>query len=106
MYWDKKVEIWGPARAFHRLSILDFEETDRIALERGGVRVLPARDKGGRAIIVIDKTRFDQRITHRRSMVRASIRLESLDTTVSANSPLPTRPALHHSTVSFGTCTR
>jgi hypothetical protein len=69
-YWETKLRVWGEDRAFHRLVLDDFTEEDQCALELGGIRCLPGRDKAGRAIVVIDRTRFDQRQSHRQSMVR------------------------------------
>jgi len=51
-YWEKKLEIFGPDRAFHSyISLVDFEEEDYHVLASGPVRVLPFRDDVGRALI-------------------------------------------------------
>lgn len=47
----------------------DFTDADQHALALGGIRLLPQRDQAGRALILVDKTRYDQRIEYRRSMV-------------------------------------
>lgn len=69
-YWNQKVELWGEERAFRPITVHDFVGQDRDALEKGGLRVLPSRDSAGRAIVVIDRTRFDQSVAGRTSMVR------------------------------------
>jgi len=71
-YWSEKFKLWGEERAYRAnpITINDFDETDLIALEKGGVRSLPSKDKSKRRLIIIDKTRFDQRQSHRESMVR------------------------------------
>jgi len=71
-YWSEKFKLWGEERAYRAnpITINDFDETDLIALEKGGVRSLPSKDKSKRRLIIIDKTRFDQRQSHRESMLR------------------------------------
>jgi hypothetical protein len=69
-YWDAKVRVWGEDHAFHHLVLDDFTEEDQRALELGGIRFLPERDESGRGIVIADRTRFDQRQSHRQSMVR------------------------------------
>lgn len=51
-YWDRKLELFGPEKAFrpHRFD-LDFECNDSFAVSRGGIRLLPHCDDAGRAII-------------------------------------------------------
>jgi hypothetical protein len=88
-YWKEKLELFGPDIAFRSgpISIQDIRidkealtggsgdmldasmGEDWVALSKGGFRVLPSRDQAGRAIVVIDRTRFDHRVTHRKSMV-------------------------------------
>lgn len=68
-YWDARVQVWGPEVAFRRIGLGEFEPEDQIALELGGIRFLPSLDNAGRGIIVVDRTRFDQRVERRSSMV-------------------------------------
>jgi hypothetical protein len=69
-YWEAKVRVWGEDHAFHKIVLDDFTEEDQCALGLGGIRCLPERDKSGRGIFIVDKTRFDPRQSHRQSMVR------------------------------------
>jgi hypothetical protein len=69
-YWDKKVELFGQDRAFRRLTLADFDEDDGEALRLGGTRLFPVRDEAGRALIYVDKSRYEHRTTHRKCMVR------------------------------------
>lgn len=71
-HWDHKVRLWGPEKAFKRISANDFEAQDQKALEGGGIRVLPTKDRNGRGIIMVDRNYYDQRMTHRTSMVGES----------------------------------
>jgi hypothetical protein len=69
-YWDKKVELFGPDRAFRRLTLADFDEEDAVALRQGGTQFFPVKDHAGRGLIYVDKSRYEHRATHRKSMVR------------------------------------
>ena len=67
-YWDKRLEIFGPERAFLPLTIRGSETTDSalqgndlVALQRGVVRLLPEKaDPGGRNILFVDPSRTDR----------------------------------------------
>ena len=69
-YWYKKVELFGQDRAFRKLSLADFDEDDGDALRLGGTRLFPVKDNPGRGLIYVDKSRYEPRTTHRKSMVR------------------------------------
>jgi hypothetical protein len=69
-YWDKKVELFGQDRAFRRLTLADFDDDDGEALRLGGTRCFPVKDNAGRGLIYVDKSRYEPRTTHRKSMVR------------------------------------
>jgi hypothetical protein len=69
-YWDKKVELFGQERAFRPLTLAEFDDEDSEALRLGGTRYLPIKDEAGRGLILVDKSRFDLRASHRKSMVR------------------------------------
>ena len=69
-YWDRKVELFGPERAFRKLTIEDLDnEEDIVALENGGIRALPHTDSAGRGIMFSLASYWDRRKTHDRSMV-------------------------------------
>jgi hypothetical protein len=76
-YWKDKVRIWGIGRAFHKITLSDFEEEDQIALNLGGIQALKDKDKFNRAIMLYNRTRFDLR--HRNSQVRKSFAFMSVD---------------------------
>lgn len=77
-YWKSKVELFGPERAFHPITTHDLIELGGDeALKKGGIRCLPEKDASGRGILVIDRTRFDQRISSRMNMVRLDRRSSS-----------------------------
>jgi hypothetical protein len=67
-HWEAKVSIFGEA-AFGRIAVDGMPEEDNEALMSGGICFLPEKDKNGRGVLVIDRSNFDQRITHRQSMV-------------------------------------
>mmetsp|Transcript_25454 Transcript_25454/g.39155 ORF Transcript_25454/g.39155 Transcript_25454/m.39155 type:complete len:322 (-) Transcript_25454:546-1511(-) len=69
-YWSRKVELFGLGNAFRRLSLRDFEDEDEIALSKGGVRALPEKDDAGRAMILSFRDLWDNRRSHRKSMLR------------------------------------
>jgi hypothetical protein len=72
------VELFGPERAFDTITTRDLIELGgEDALKKGGIRCLPEKDASGRGIVVIDRTRFDQRISSRMHMVRNSSCLSS-----------------------------
>jgi len=58
-YWDRKVQLFGTDRAFRAVSVIDFDNDCALALERGGVRILPVRDEAGRQIIMIDRSNWN-----------------------------------------------
>mmetsp|Transcript_16117 Transcript_16117/g.22474 ORF Transcript_16117/g.22474 Transcript_16117/m.22474 type:complete len:127 (-) Transcript_16117:668-1048(-) len=68
-YWSRKVDLFGPDRAFRKLSILDFEEdeADLLALNGGGFQALPETDDAGRAIFFSDRSPWTN---NSKSMVR------------------------------------
>lgn len=78
-YWDRKVVVFGADRAFRKLSIADFDEEDLVALNLGGIRALPERDKFGRGVIFQYRAYFDHRPGHRMSMVRTSWKEDVVD---------------------------
>mmetsp|Transcript_25573 Transcript_25573/g.36010 ORF Transcript_25573/g.36010 Transcript_25573/m.36010 type:complete len:317 (-) Transcript_25573:98-1048(-) len=71
IYWSRKVELFGPDRAFRKMSVRDFEddEGDRLALALGGICALPEPDEAGRRIIYSMRSRW---VENSKSMVRLS----------------------------------
>jgi hypothetical protein len=71
LYWDRKVELFGPERAFRKISIEDLDnEEDVVALEKGGIRALPFTDSAGRALAMSYRAYWDLRKHHDSSMLR------------------------------------
>ena len=70
LHWEAKVSIFGEDRAFRRITLADIPVEDEDAFRLGGVCALPERDGKGRGILLVDRSHFDQRTTHRKSMVR------------------------------------
>ena len=71
-YWSRKVDLFGPDRAFSKLSLQDFDDEDQPALLNGGMRSLPERDEAGRGIFFSYRTLWDNRRTNQKSNVRIS----------------------------------
>ena len=71
-YWESKISVFGETRGFGPITAEDVAAGDNTALLKGGARLLPKRASGDRGIIVIDRSRFDQRPASRTSMVRSS----------------------------------
>mmetsp|Transcript_16402 Transcript_16402/g.23141 ORF Transcript_16402/g.23141 Transcript_16402/m.23141 type:complete len:316 (+) Transcript_16402:373-1320(+) len=69
-YWSRKVELFGTNRAFRKLTIHDLDEEDQVGLRLGGLRALPDRDASGRGILLSIRENWDNRRSHRNSMLR------------------------------------
>jgi len=69
-YWTEKVDLFGPGKAFKPLCIQDLQDEDQAALTGGGFKILPETDQAGRGIIVSCRAKWDNRRTHRKSMLR------------------------------------
>ena len=74
-YWDRKVQLFGSDRAFRALSMLDFDKEDTVALEKGGLQILPTRDEAGRAIGFLDRRHWNATIFSTDTMVSISLYL-------------------------------
>ena len=59
-YWDKRVDIFGPSKAFQPLTQTGALKGDECALEMGLARLLPFKDPSGRSIIYFDPSRRDK----------------------------------------------
>eukprot|EP00521_Asterionellopsis_glacialis_P010956 CAMPEP_0195306960 /NCGR_PEP_ID=MMETSP0707-20130614/37469_1 /TAXON_ID=33640 /ORGANISM="Asterionellopsis glacialis, Strain CCMP134" /LENGTH=403 /DNA_ID=CAMNT_0040371193 /DNA_START=139 /DNA_END=1350 /DNA_ORIENTATION=- len=70
LYWQEKVQIFGPEKAFREITLNDFEPEDQRAVNCGGIMLLPQRDNAGRAIIFSIRSKWDTRSDHRKSMLK------------------------------------
>lgn len=71
-YWDKRLELFGPEKAFLPLTLDGVLSDDEVALGVGFVRILPITvDPGGRKSIMAEPGRQDLSKYTRESMVRA-----------------------------------
>ena len=71
-YWEKRVKIFGPEKAFQPLTLDKAVSGDHVALELGLMRVVRGvTDPKGRAIIYIDPSVQDRTKYSRSSMCRA-----------------------------------
>jgi hypothetical protein len=71
-YWDKRIAIFGPEKAFLSMKLTEALKDDEAALCMGFMRLMPARDASGRSILFIDPSRLDKSKYSRESMVRAT----------------------------------
>jgi len=69
-YWESKVFAFGEEEAFGPITAASVCSGDDVALRKGGLRLLPKKASGDRGVIVIDRSRFDQRPSGRKNMVR------------------------------------
>ena len=71
-YWKTKIELFGD-NAFHPLSAHDLSAQDIGCLQLGGLIVLPGKDKAGRALLFIDRSKWamNPSAAHRTSFARA-----------------------------------
>jgi hypothetical protein len=53
-YWEEKLKLFGPQKAFRRLTIHDLDAKDVETLREGGIRMLPGRDDSGRGLLYCD----------------------------------------------------
>jgi hypothetical protein len=68
-YWEEKLKLFGPQKAFRRLTIHDLDAKDVDTLREGGIRMLPGRDASGRGLLYYDRTKWNG---DRQSMVSLS----------------------------------
>ena len=69
-YWDKRVEIFGPEKAFEPLTLAKALRDDTVALSTGFFRLTGTKGKGGRNIVFCDPSLQDNADYTRESMVR------------------------------------
>lgn len=70
-YWTKRLEIFGPDRAFLPLTQAQALKDDDVALGFGFVKLVPAKDPSGRSITYFDVSKQDKTKYERKSMTRA-----------------------------------
>jgi len=70
-YWNRKVVLFGPDRAFRKIRIEDFEnEQDQEVLNQVGIRALPGLDEGGRGMVMTIRAYWPRTPGSGNSMVR------------------------------------
>jgi hypothetical protein len=70
-YWDKRVEVFGPEKAFMPLTLSKALKDDMVALSTGFFSLTGTKDASGRSIIFIDPSKQDKSKYPRESMCRA-----------------------------------
>lgn len=70
-YWDKRIELFGPNKAFLPLKLDAALQGDEAALNIGFTRLVPAQDHHGRSILLADPSNQDSSLYTRESMLRA-----------------------------------
>ena len=73
------MNIWGEEKAFHKITLNDFDECDQVALKLGGILALEEKDQFNRSIIIFNRNKFDHRQRHRNSMVSKNRRNQKVD---------------------------
>lgn len=71
-YWDRRLELFGPEKAFLPLTLDGTLEDDSIALKRAFIQSTERIDESGRRIIFVDPSRLDKTKYKRESMVRTA----------------------------------
>jgi len=70
-YWDKRVKIFGPDKAFKPLTLSEALAEDSIALNMGFINLTGTKDPQGRTIVFLDPSKQDKTKYSRESMARA-----------------------------------
>eukprot|EP00538_Stauroneis_constricta_P007252 CAMPEP_0119564372 /NCGR_PEP_ID=MMETSP1352-20130426/26767_1 /TAXON_ID=265584 /ORGANISM="Stauroneis constricta, Strain CCMP1120" /LENGTH=207 /DNA_ID=CAMNT_0007613125 /DNA_START=99 /DNA_END=722 /DNA_ORIENTATION=- len=71
-YWEKRVEVFGPEKAFLPLTLDKALRDDTAALENGTVGIFPYKmDDLGRQAVVYDPSKLDSTAHTRESCIRA-----------------------------------
>ena len=72
-YWNKRIQLFGPQKAFEPLFLHEALSEDQVALEIGYLQfVVHGTDAKGRAIVYMNPAKFDPPKYARESMVRAA----------------------------------
>lgn len=69
-YWDKRVEHFGPERAFMKISLSEANAGDEETIDMGVVSLLGTKDPQGRSIVIFDPSKYDKSKYTTASMVR------------------------------------
>jgi hypothetical protein len=69
-YWQKRLEIFGPDRAFRPLTLEQALSEDSVALSIGVIQLTGTKDPSGRSIVFIDPSKQDRTKYTRESMCR------------------------------------
>jgi len=69
-YWDKRVGIFGPEKAFHALTLADALADDDVPFSLGVMTLLPNHDPSGRSLLYYDPAKFDRAKHETDSVVR------------------------------------
>jgi hypothetical protein len=71
-YWDKRVVIFGPVKAFQPLTLNEALSEDQLALESGVINLMEGlHDQMGRAVLYLDPSKRDMSGYSRESLCRA-----------------------------------
>jgi len=70
-YWDKRIALFGPEKAFLPMTLDGALKDDQVALSLGFARLMPAKDPVGRSIVFVDPSKLDSTKYQRESMCRA-----------------------------------
>jgi hypothetical protein len=70
-YWEKRLVIFGPDRAFLPLTQDQALKDDAVAMGFGFFQLTPCKDPSGRSIIFVDPSRQDKTKYERESMARS-----------------------------------
>jgi hypothetical protein len=62
-YWDKRVEIFGPEKAFQPLSQAEALKDDTAALSLDFMRLLGTKDPSGRNVVFADPSHLDKKVS-------------------------------------------
>lgn len=69
-YWEKRLEIFGPSRAFQPLTQKQALKDDAVAMSYGFFTLMPVKEPSGRALVFIDPSKQDKSKYERESMAR------------------------------------
>jgi len=70
-YWDKRIEVFGPEKAFLPLTLEGALKDDHVALSIGHQQLTGHKDKDGRGIVFLDFSTEDSSKYERSSLLRA-----------------------------------